>query len=470
MRAIASSSGPVPTAPGASPRASDRSEQAVLEVHAHVVIADVGRQLSDERCRDLGPQSEHGLAAVPFGTQACHGRRWCELLGHECKRLVAELILVGVAAVTLTETIDRLIARVDRTAADSQPGFPHYADPQSGRWAYSPDGDWTGGFWVGMCWLAAHATGAEQYVELARRYAERLEPRVASDTVFRGFLFWYGATLGALLHDDRRARDLALAGARGLAESYNRAARLLPLGTQAEEASDVGEAEANIDGVPGGTPLLVWAAAELGVGLLRDMALNHAERHIELCVRDDGSVCQSASFDTGTGEVLRRYTHKGIRDDSTWARAQAWGMLGFAQAAAVAPERFAEVALRVSDWWLDHLPQGQIAFWDFDDPAIPHTNIDTSATAIAAAALLKLAVVAPERAERERSAAERMVEALGAHLTPLEEADDRPPGMLLDGCYNRRLDLASRHELIWGDYFLFESALVLAGRLDSARI
>ena len=64
-----------------------------------------------------------------------------------------------------------------------------------------------------------------------------------------------------------------------------------------------------------------------------------------------------------------------------------------------------------------------------------------------------------------------MVDALiERHLTPVSPADDRLVGILDDGCYNRRIGLATRAELIWGDYFLFESLLVLGGRLDAARI
>ena len=40
--------------------------------------------------------------------------------------------------------------------------------------------------------------------------------------------------------------------------------------------------------------------------------------------------CQSASFDPHTGDLLRHYTHKGVGDDSTWNRAQAWAMVGYA--------------------------------------------------------------------------------------------------------------------------------------------
>jgi hypothetical protein len=99
------------------------------------------------------------------------------------------------------------------------------------------DGDWTGGFWVGMLWLAAHMTGEDRYGRAASEWSERLRPRSASDTVFWGLLFWYGAALSALLCAEPAARGIALDRARGLATSYNDAARVLPLGSEAEEAA-----------------------------------------------------------------------------------------------------------------------------------------------------------------------------------------------------------------------------------------
>ena len=42
--------------------------------------------------------------------------------------------------------------------------------------------------------------------------------------------------------------------------------------------------------------------------------------------------------------------------------------------------------------------------------------------------------------------------------------------MLRDGCYSKRIDLATRHELIWGSYFLYEALHVLDGRLEPLRI
>lgn len=360
---------------------------------------------------------------------------------------------------------DRLLARIDSTGTSVKDGFPHLGDPVTGRWTTSPAGDWTGGFWNGLCWLAAHGTGRERYREWALAWAERLCPRATSDTVFRGFLFYYGALLGAVLLGDARAREIALLGARGWAPSFNAKAGCFPLGAEAEEASDVGHGEANVDTVQGAA-LLVWAAGEAGEPRWREMAVSHARRHIEFCVREDGSVCQSASFDPTTGRMLRRYTHKGIRDDSTWARAQAWAIVGYTLMHRWTGEPdFLEVARRTADWWLAHVPADHVAYWDFDDPAIPDTHRDTSATAIVAASLLKLAALEPDRAgaRRYRSVAEATVRALvERHL------DER--GILGDGCYNRRIGLATRNELIWGSYYLFEALSVLTGRLEPARI
>src|SRR5262245_4581034 len=117
--------------------------------------------------------------------------------------------------------LERMLRRVDATGETALVGFPHYGDLATGRWPTwaagrwtpSPAGDWTGGFWNGLCWLAAHATGEARYRRWALEWAERLRARAASDTVFRGFLFYYGALLGAVLEADTQARELALLGA-----------------------------------------------------------------------------------------------------------------------------------------------------------------------------------------------------------------------------------------------------------------
>jgi unsaturated chondroitin disaccharide hydrolase len=369
-----------------------------------------------------------------------------------------------------TDARSRLLGRVAATLADPEPGFPHIGLPD-GRWSRSAAGDWTGGFWVGQLWLAARSGDPARFAPAARSWCERLRPRARSATVFRGFLFYYGAVLGSLLFggdDDRTARQVATEGALGLLDAFQPGAGVFPLGVEAEEASDVGDAETSIDAVGAISGLLAWAAEVTGNPAAREAALRHARWNLRRLVRADGSVCQSATVDPSTGEPRRRYTHKGGGPDSTWARAQSWGLLAATLSARWLPEARAEFlsyGRRIADWWIGAAPADLVAYWDFDVTQAPPTERDTSATAITAAALLKLAALEqdPSRAGRYRDVATRTVEALVArHLDPR--------GALADACYNPRIGLACRNELIWGDYFLMEALEVLAGTIDPLAI
>ncbi|MFQ5897273.1 MAG: glycosyl hydrolase [Candidatus Methylomirabilia bacterium] len=364
-----------------------------------------------------------------------------------------------------SEALSRMGLRVDGTGQRVQESFPHFADPETGCWTCSPSGDWSGGYWDGMLWLSSTGPGGGRYVKWAEQWTDRLRARIHSETAFRGFLFYYGAALGAILQGDPIAREIALLGAKGLAAMYTPRVGALPLGVKAEEASHVGGGEASVDTVEA-SALLLWAFRESGDAPLREIALDHAARHIEFCPREDGSVCQSASFDAETGEMLRRYAHKGVTDQGTWARAQAWGMLGWGLAYQWSGQRrFLDVAELTADWWLAHVPEDRVAFWDFDDPAIPRTNRDRSATAIVSASLLKLATLSQSEDRRRdyRHAAEETARALVAGYLA-------PDGILREGCYNKRTGLATFHELIWGSYYLFEALHGLAGQLDPVRI
>ena len=378
-----------------------------------------------------------------------------------------------------SEPVDRMLLRIQDTAARVTEGFPHWADPDTGQWTTTPDGDWTGGYWIGMLWLAAAATGDTRYRSWAAPLAERLRARIDVETVFKAFPAYYGAALGAILHDAAGPRDIALSTAQSLARLYAPALRIIPLGAQAEEGGHIGSTETSIDSLQAAT-LLFWAARVTGDATLREVATHHADRIITLHLRADGSFIQSSSLEAGTGRLVRHYTHKGASDTSTWGRAQAWGMLFSAQSYLADRQREAwlAAAVRGAEWWLAHVPADRVAFWDFDDPAIPNTERDTAATAIATAALLRLGRLAPSEAERARwrGAAEATARALvEGYLTPTRPGDRRVPGMLTEACFNKRVDArpqdrANRCEFIVGSYYLFESLLALAGRVDPLRV
>jgi unsaturated chondroitin disaccharide hydrolase len=287
-------------------------------------------------------------------------------------------------------------------------------------------------------------------------------------------LFYQGTVLGALLFDDRACRDLSIAAARALAEDFNDAAGVIGLGEEGEETSNLGPGETTVDAIGMIAAVLTYATRETGDTRLREFARRHALRHIDWCVRPDGSVCQSASFDVDTGALRRRYTHKGYSEHSTWGRAQAWSMLGYALSAIWLPEEktFLETAQRIADWWIDNVPDDGVSYWDFGDPRIPNTWRDTSAPAMVSAALLKIAGLTqdPARRARYRDAAEHTVRTLVTQwLTPLGAGETRPPGMLIGACYHPTIGHAVNCEAVWPDYYLFEALNVLTGRLPPAK-
>jgi unsaturated chondroitin disaccharide hydrolase len=350
-----------------------------------------------------------------------------------------------------SQALAGLLRRIEQTGRIAAGRFPVFADPRSGEWTWSAGGGWSGGFWPGMLWLAEAATGERRFATLAADSTQRLRSLTGAATVLRGFVFWYGAGIALMLDPDRAAPgEAAIAAARSLAADFDPVARLLPPGAQDARLYGWPRPGACIDGLPGAVPLLALAAARTGDHRLRDVALAHARGHLALCVRADGSVAQSATYDT-TGRLSGQASIEGSSPDSTWARAQAWAMLGLAQAAHLAGEEFTQPAKRVADWYLGHLPPDGVCFWDFDDPAIPDAPRDTSAAAIAAAALLKLAALGQDR---YRTAAEQITTALAARHQAAH-------GGLRDGCYEQRNGLATAHELIWGDYFFLEALLAL---------
>ena len=377
-------------------------------------------------------------------------------------------------AKTLDEALDAVAARIRAGVAADLPGFPHYGDTGTGNWTTTPDGFWTGGYWNAMLWLGGAAFDDPDLVAEARRWTERLRPRIGSESVFRGFLFYYGAALGDILHGDRPAGALAVAAAERLAADFDPRLGLIPLGAEAEEAHTVGAGEANIDGLAA-VPLLLFAAGKTGDATLRDRALRHTLRSAALCVRDDGSVVQSVSLDPETGEAVRSYTHKGVSDSSTWTRAQAWAMQFLTHAARHMPEEaaLADYAVRTTEWWIDNVPADRVAYWDFDAPIDHDTRKDTSGTAIAATAMLKLsaAVDDADAAARYRACAGETLRTLAAcHLTPVAPRDRRPPGILTNGCFDQREGVALSNELIWGSYYLLEGLAMLTGRLEIGRV
>ncbi|WP_051855446.1 hypothetical protein [Streptomyces sp. NRRL B-1347] len=203
---------------------------------------------------------------------------------------------------------------------------------------------------------------------------------------------------------------------------------------------------ARADAVPGLVPLLA-AAGPRGA----EAAAAHLHRHLDLC----RAGAMAWRYVPGTG------WHPLAEPAPGWSRGRAWLLLAVADGLARAdtdtagsagwrPDRLRRAAARLGASPAPGEPLVPPA-----DTAAPDGPLDTSAAAITAVALLKLAALPGADAEPlTRRATAVLHRLVTAHLTD---------GMLLDGCYDAATGTAVRHELIWGDYFLALGLAVLTG-------
>ncbi|MFE5766419.1 sugar ABC transporter permease [Streptomyces sp. NPDC056492] len=336
----------------------------------------------------------------------------------------------------LADVLDRAAV----TRAETGDRFPLYADPETGRWTTTGRGAWTGGFWAALLWLRARHTGEPADRAAAAACTARLADWVGADTATRGLILWYGT---AFADGDPGARELRARAAEAALAALDPELGLVPWGS----AFGGPRLLARVDGVPGMVGLLAAAGPDG-----ERAAASHLHRHLDLCAGAGGRTVPAWEFHPGAG--WRAYGEP----RAGWSRGDAWLLLAVADAlhhpgvARIAPDRLEAVAERLADAWTrPGTPLVPLA-----DEGRPAGPLDTSAAAIAAVALLKLARVpgcraASQYAYRAAAILERLV---GEHLTR---------GMLLDGCYDAGKGLAVRHELVWGDFFLAFGLAALTG-------
>jgi unsaturated chondroitin disaccharide hydrolase len=333
--------------------------------------------------------------------------------------------------------------------------FPIYT--RQGKWFHEGPlwTDWTGGFLAGTMWRFYRRTRDPVWLARAEHYSRLLEPRKLDRNVHDlGFIFlntyrpWYELTgdpaIQAVVHQAGRT----LAG------------RFMPKGQYL--CSFVGPQSLFID-IMMNVPLIFLTANEMGDGDLRQIALAHCRTTRDRLVRPDGSTTHEVIFDLATGQYLRQSTHQGLRDQSAWARGLAWSLYGFSQVYALTGlDEFLAVARQNAAYWLAHLPDDKVPYWDFDadlgQPLPWGPQKDSSAAAIAASGLLDLArqTDSSEQAIAYHNAALVMLDVLTgpdylARQTPGWE------GILKHGVYHTRKNLGVDESVMWGDFFLVEA-------------
>jgi unsaturated chondroitin disaccharide hydrolase len=334
-------------------------------------------------------------------------------------------------------------------------------------WVTSDAAGWTSGFFPGCLWFMAEMTGETDWLSLAETWTAGLEGQ-KNDTTSHdvGFQIMNSFGQGYRLTGDAGYRDVVLEAAQSLATRFNAA-----VGCTRSWSWGSWSFPVIIDNMMN-LEILFWASANGGPAELYDMAASHAAVTMDSHVRSDGSTWHVVEFDPDSGDVVERTTWQGYAPESTWARGQAWALYGFTMTFRETGDTvFLDTARRTADFFIDHLPEDHVPYWDFDAPGIPDTERDSSAAAIAASGLCELSTLTDDETEQSRYY-EAALDILASLCTPVASGgylaeDDRgypvSPGILVQGCQVHPDSAAGADQcdesLIFGDYYFIEALM-----------
>lgn len=357
-----------------------------------------------------------------------------------------------------TDVLSASLEQVRRNVAHFNGRFPNHGDGLA--YTLNDNHNWLAAFWPGMLWLSYAASDEPVFRETAVSLLPTFRARLAEGvhiTHDLGFLYTLSGRAQWQLTGDEDARRLALKAAEALLARYRRPGQYIqawrPVGDPEEGGRMIADTMMNI-------PLLFWAGAQTGNGRYHDAAYHHAQTSRRYLMREDGSSFHTYFFNQETGVPIAGRTHQGHDDHSLWARGHAWLIYGFALAGHWCGEPdFLDAARRAADRFLAELPPDQIPLWDLRLPPEAPTYRDSSAAAIAACGLLRIAQLADD--PQAQAEGERLVTALINHCL---ETDPAGEGLLKHGALHIPKGWAPDDYLIFGDYFFLEALLTLENK------
>lgn len=325
--------------------------------------------------------------------------------------------------------------------------------------------EWTTGFCTGTYWLAYELTGEDGFRTAAEVQVEsfynRIKQKTDVDHHDMGFLYTPSCVAAFQITGNERAKEAAILAADQLISRFQEKGEFL----QAWGALGAKENYRLIIDCLLNLPLLYWASDVTGDKKYRDIAVRHTNTSIRHLVREDSSTYHTYFFDPKTGEPLRGVTAQGFRDDSAWARGQAWGIYGTALAwRYTGSEACRELFRKVTDFYLRHLTDDMVPYWDLQFSKGSSEPRDSSAAAAAVCGILEMCENGGLKKEEQSfygSLADRMLESLidNYAVTSVQKAN----GLILHGVYAKSSPYNSVSDRgvdecnLWGDYFYLEA-------------
>lgn len=326
----------------------------------------------------------------------------------------------------------------------------------------SENDEWTNGMWTGeiniMYELTHQKSFKEKALEHVGAFKYRIDEMVAIHNHDMGFLYCPSCVAGYRLYQSEDGKTSALKAADYLISRFQEKGQFIqawgPVGERKNYRLII-DCLMNI-------PLLFWASSVSGDDRYEKVALAHFNTSIECVLRPDDSTYHTYFFDPDTGAPLYGVTHQGNRNDSAWARGQAWGIYGSALAYRYTREEKAKnVFDRTLAYFLSHLPESVIPYWDFDFDDPSDEPRDSSALAIAICGMYEMSDLIGD--VKLRDVADRLLGVLYRKCAVKDPALSN--GQLLHGVYCKKTPTNDARDRgvdecnTWGDYFYVEALM-----------
>lgn len=315
--------------------------------------------------------------------------------------------------------------------------------------------EWCSGFWPGVLWYDYEYTGRKDIADLADKYTEALRPIIEAPVFDHdlGFLIFCSYGNGYRLTHKPEYKQAILNAADSLATLFN--PKVGTICSWPRNVEMLGGHNTIMDNMIN-LEMMFWAAKNGGNPYLYDMAVQHAETTMNHQFRPDYTSYHVAVYDAETGDFIKGCTHQGAADNSMWARGQAWAIYGYTMVYRETKDpKFLDFAQKVTDVYLDRLPEDRIPYWDFDVAQNPPTPRDVSAACVVASALLELSgYVDQEKGENYRNEADKMLASLRSDSY---RSNERNESFLMHSTGHHPAGSEIDYSIIYADYYYIEA-------------
>lgn len=325
---------------------------------------------------------------------------------------------------------------------------------------------WIQGFYTGMLWLSYEATDLDKFKKAAHShyfsFNDRLNANDGLNHHDMGFLFSLSTAAQYELTGYDGAKKATLRAANILMNRFQEKGQFI----QAWGEMGASDNYRLIIDCNMNVPLLMWASENCEDASLAEqykrIGLAHWQTAKNVLIRDDGSTHHTYFFDSGNGEPLYGRTAQGYSDNSAWARGQAWGIYGFALAYRYTHDSsYLNLADTLIEYYIAHLPQDYIPYWDLVFTEEDGEEKDSSAAAIVVCGLQEFIKHIPNHTAKYHRYQDILDKTLNSLILNYTTADmSTSTGLLTQAVYAKNPSGKGVNECcIWGDYFYMEALI-----------